>query len=76
MTILEAAAYIGVSRGVIESWLSKGILPYEELPSLGTGAHRFRRIRLSDINKFLNQNYHCKQQNYKENKKDIILLPK
>ncbi len=36
-TIAEAAKYACVSRGIVESWIVKGLLPYEELPGNGSG---------------------------------------
>ncbi|MFC1552371.1 helix-turn-helix domain-containing protein [Candidatus Latescibacterota bacterium] len=79
MNITQAAGYIGVSRSVVETWLSKGMLPYEELPSCGSGSHRFRRIRVADIDEFLEKYYKQNKVNKDENKqihKDIVLLPK
>ena len=49
LTIAEAADYACVSRGTINNWLVKSILPYEELPSGGDGSYRFVRIRRQDI---------------------------
>ena len=80
LTIAESAAYACVSRGTIENWLAKGILPFEELPGRGEGQYRFRRIRREDLDTFLNSNY--KQPQEKENnkpqknKKELILLPR
>ncbi len=80
LTIVEAAEYACVSRGTIENWLAKGILPFEELPSRGNRQYRFRRIRREDLESFLNSNY--KQPQEKENKKsqknkkELILLPR
>lgn len=79
LTIVEAAKYIGVSRGVVEGWISKGILSFEELPSFGSGAHRFRRIRVADIDEFLDKHYSQNNTKQKVNKpihKNIVLLPK
>ena len=53
LTISEAAEYACVSRAVVDSWLVKGMLAYEELPGSGSGVYRFRRIRLADLDAFL-----------------------
>jgi excisionase family DNA binding protein len=50
-SIAEAALYACVSRGTIEGWLARGLIPFEELP--GSGAYRFRRIRKVDLDVFL-----------------------
>ena len=79
LSITEAADYIGVSRGTLERWISEGLLPYEDLPGGGTGSHRFRRIRLSDIDIFLENNYKCNEHSsiqISKELKGIILLPK
>jgi len=56
-TIKEAAEYACVSRSTVENWLTKGMLPYEELPNLGEGKYRFRRVRRHDLDKFLERLY-------------------
>ena len=79
MKISEAAEYACVSRGIIESWLNKGLLPYEELPSTGTGSHRFRRIRKQDLDEFLRQYYqtNVKCSDTKQySLEKVILLPR
>jgi excisionase family DNA binding protein len=80
LTITEAAEYACVSRGTVENWLAKGILPFEELPSRGKEQYRFRRIRREDLDVFLNRHYQQtleKEHNKsKINKKEIILLPR
>lgn len=77
LTLSEAAEYACVSRSTVENWISKGLLPFEELPGRGTGLYCFRRIRKEDLDNFLNQSY---QQNNnklkKELKNKLILLPK
>ncbi len=79
-TIVEAAEYACVSRATIENWLTKVMLPFEELPGRGKGQYRFRRIRREDLDTFLNSNY--KQPQEKENnkpqknKREFILLPR
>ena len=79
LTIAETAEYTCVSRGTVESWLAKGLLPYEELP--GTGSkQRFRRIRKKDLDTFLDQNIKVnKATHHKDDtreQKSIFLLPK
>lgn len=79
MTITEASQYVGVSRGTIENWLKKGLLPFEELPGKGNGFHKFRLIRKEDIDKFLDSTYHDRgiyPKTDKEKNNDIFLLPK
>ncbi len=79
LNVSQAAEYIGVSRSVVETLLSKGILPYEELPSCGNGSHRFRRIRVADINEFIDKHYQQNNGSPKVDKrihKDIFLMPK
>ena len=77
LTISEAAEYACVSRGTIQYWLNKGMLPFEELPSIGLGTYRFRRIRKEDIDEFLDQFYRkSKSLLEKESKNKLILLPK
>ena len=77
LTIKEAAEYACVSRGTIQNWISRDLLPFEKLPGSGTGPYCFRRIRKEDLDNFLNQSY---QQNNdklkKELKNKLILLPK
>lgn len=42
LTIGEAAEYACVSRSTVQNWLISGKLPYEELPSIGSGTYCFR----------------------------------
>jgi hypothetical protein len=51
-SVSEASRYACVSRGTLEFWLMKGLLPYEVLPGTGD-KQRFRRIRRNDLDKFL-----------------------
>ncbi len=77
LTIKEAAEYACVSRGTVENWLAKGLLPYEELPGRGKGIYNYRRIRKKDIDEFLNRLY--RQSNFSERRKSnskLILLPR
>jgi len=53
----EAAEYACVSRGTVHTWVVSGMLPCENLPSRGDGSHKFRRIRKSDLDAFLDK--HC-----------------
>jgi len=79
LSIREAALYACVSRGTVDNWLAKGMLPYEELPSRGKGKYCFRRIRKTDLDVFLNKFYQKNDVSIsyksKENK-GIILLPR
>lgn len=77
LTIAEAAEYACVSRGTINNWLVKGILPYEELPSGGDGSYRFLRIRRQDLDELLNRSYNqIKSKSSKIKKDELILLPR
>ena len=77
LTVSEAATYACVSRGTIENWLTNRILPFEEFPGRGNGIQKFRRIRLSDLNKFLNSHYcESRQKNKTEKSESLILLKK
>ena len=60
-SIPEAAKYACVSRTILDNWLVKGHLPYEELPGTGTGHQKFRRIRKKDLDTFLERYYHCER---------------
>ena len=78
ISIAEAARYACVSRGTIENWIAKKILPCEELPSRGKGAYRFRRIRSEDLNALLNSSYNssCNKNNVRNDAADAFLLPR
>ena len=77
LSISETAAYACVSRATVENWISRRILPYEELPGRGSGAQRFRRIRVDDLQVFLDSHYHRSNRDHKEKSEDeLILLPK
>ncbi len=56
-TIVECAEYVGVSPGTVRNWIVSGILPFEELPGRGNGAHKHRLIRKSDLDVFLDAYY-------------------
>ena len=56
-SISEAAEYACVSRGTLHTWVVSGMLTYENLPGRGDGSHKFRRIRKSDLDAFLDK--HC-----------------
>ena len=78
-TIKEAAEYACVSRGTIETWVAKGILPFEELP--GTGKkQRFRRIRKKDMDELLDrsivENPARKQPESRQKHEEVFLLRK
>jgi excisionase family DNA binding protein len=83
LSIKEAAEYIGVSCGIIYHWLNKDILPYEEFPGTGKMKRKFRLIRKSEIDKFLEKNHHKPStfvekiiQKKKLSFSETILLPK
>ena len=82
LSIKQAAAYIGVSRGTLNQWLNRGLLPYEELPGRG-GVYHFRRIRREDLDNFLEHHYRRSavadrrngtDSHLSHNEEDIILL--
>ena len=76
LTIKEAAEYACVSDGTVKNWISKRILPFEELPGRGEGTQRFIRIRFDDLKVFLDLNYCKPNQNKKVKiKEELILLP-
>ena len=77
--VSEAAQYACVSRGTVEYWLMKGLLPYEELPGKGE-KQRFRRIRKKDIDAFLDGNLKVNRarsgQPAQEKQSGVFLMPK
>ena len=76
LTIAEAAEYACVSEGTVRNWINSRIIPFEVLPGRGNGLHKFRLIRKSDLDKFLDKNYHQAHKNRsKKFSKDFILLP-
>ena len=77
LTINEAAEYACVSRGTIENWMTRDILPYEELPGVGKGSYRFIRIRQKDLKELLDSSYknnYTNKSSVTSNK--LILLPR
>jgi excisionase family DNA binding protein len=76
--IVEAASYIGVSRGTFNNWILSGLIPFEELPGRGAGSHKFRLIRRSDLDAFLDRHYHTieKKEKSKNTRGEIFLLPR
>ncbi len=56
-TIAETAEYACVSRATVDNWLARGDLPFEEQPSAGKEIYKFRRIRKTDLDDFLNKFY-------------------
>ena len=76
LNIAEAASYVSVSRGTLNNWLISGILPFEELPGRGDGSHRFRLIRKSDLDAFLERHYHTLREKIKPQnpRREIVLL--
>ncbi|MCP4726723.1 MAG: helix-turn-helix domain-containing protein [bacterium] len=57
LSISEAAALACVGRSTMENWLAQGLIPFEELPGQGKGRKKFRRIRKSDLDSFLDFYY-------------------
>ncbi len=75
-TISEAAEYACVSEGTIRNWVNSQIISFEELPGRGNGSHKFRLIRKSDLDKFLDKNYQqASKKPIKKFSKDFSLLP-
>lgn len=75
-SIAEAAQHACVSRGMIENWLRNGILSFEELPGSGAGKNRFRRIRRSDLDTFLDAQYQSTKKADKQDRGNVQLLPR
>ena len=66
-----------MSRGTVQNWIVSGLLPFEELPGRGDGSHRFRLIRKSDLDVFLDKNYHkSKNESTNKNSDELILIEK
>jgi len=76
LTIAEAAKYTCVSRGTLELWITKRLLAFEELPGQGNGRKRFRRIRKSDLDEFLEKHYKDALSPIKPEKKPLELRGK
>ena len=57
LTIKQVTEYVNVSRGVVEGWLNRGLLPFYELPGSGHGSYRFRRIAEEDLKVFIQKYY-------------------
>ena len=78
LSITETAELAGVSRGTICNWLSQGLLPFEEFPSIrGNGRKRFRRIRKTDLDAFLDKYYKgYEHQTEAKSKPPLTLLPR
>jgi len=75
LSISEAAEYACVGRSTVENWLSRGLLPYEELPGRG-GKNRLRRIRRDDLDCFLDMSYRAVRRKTHKDDGEIILLPR
>ena len=56
-SVSEAAEYAYIGRSTLEGWITKGLLPYEELPGRGDNKYRFLRIRKKDLDAFLDNHY-------------------
>ena len=77
-SISGAARYLGVSRGTIDHYLAKGILPYEDRPpGRGKGIYRNIRIRRTDLDRLREMWYRTKAPKRQTERPDrIILLPR
>ncbi len=73
LSISEAANYACVSRSTVENWLNRRLIPFEELPGR-KGKYRFRRIRKSDLDRFLNDSYSDGDDHISDEK--LIILPR
>lgn len=61
----------------MENWLVKGMLACEELPGSGSGVYKFRRIRLADLDAFLDGFRHeVPVRGASESRPKIILHPR
>ena len=77
LSINEAAKYACVSCGTIKNWIAQGLMPYEELPGRGKNAYRFRRIRLKDLDEFLDKFYKVQKKKIEENiSNELFYLPR
>ena len=77
LTVEEAAKYACVSRAMVENWIAKRLIPYELLPGRGDGKYRFKRIRRTDLDAFLDSCYQPPEQiKPREKLKRMELLPR
>ena len=77
LLLSQAAEYVGVSRATIQNWIVSGLIAFESLPGRGDGTHKFRLIRKTDLDAFLDGNYHQPKESGKpENREKLTLLPK
>lgn len=77
LTITEAAEYTGISEAAVRNWIVSGLIPYEELPGRGNGYHKFRLIRKTDLDDFLEKHYRpSKRFKKQDNSNELVLLPK
>lgn len=56
------------------NWCANGLLPYENLPGRGEGAYRFRRIRKTDLDAFLDKYRSELRPTIKESSQDAAIL--
>lgn len=79
LSISEAARYTGYSREMIEYWMERCGLPFEQPPTPGR-KNRFRRIRREDLDNFLNNYYRSSGKEGRQVPRDeagaLTLLPK
>ena len=77
LTIAESAAYACVSEGIVRNWITSGLISYEELPGKGNGSRKFRLIRKSDLDGFLNIHYNESGKKLPGRiSNELVLLPK
>lgn len=79
MSVSEASRYTGYGREMIEYWIDRCGLPFEQPPTPGR-KNRFRRIRKADLDAFLETHYRRepqRQERVQENEREkVTLLPK
>ncbi len=76
LSITEASDYACVSESVVRGWIASDLIPYETLPGGGKGLNKFRRIRVADLDIFLNRHYHTPQKALIRPQEGLFLLPK
>jgi hypothetical protein len=84
LNVSQAALYSGYSRGMVESWLRKGLIPYESPPGQGEGKQSRKYIRRDDLDKFLDRHYQGTEKAYLNSRrtkheggyKGVTLLPR
>jgi len=77
LTLSETAEYACVSEATVRNWINKRIIAFEELPGRGNGNYKFRLIRKTDLDIFLDT-YYCEpiRLNRKKFADKVELIPK